>query len=91
MHTGRPLNRDLIADLIRLFNTGHTSTHIATTLHINRRTIYRYVRKFNLSRPITHGKLTTYQYGCRCDLCRQARADYCRARRLSIKTNNLPT
>jgi len=36
-------------------------------------------------KPPTHGTMTEYNYGCRCDLCKAENTRYCRVKRDKIK------
>lgn len=38
-------------------------------------------------KPPTHGTMTEYNYGCRCDKCKKCNTDYCRTKRERKKLN----
>ena len=79
-HAGLKLPKETVSSICRLLQDGKSKVSIAKDLDINRRTVYRYVRHFNLEKPpilIKHGTHNAYiNYMCRCEECRMVHSEY---------------
>ena len=90
----------LIIEIGRLLLSGFNRTEVANRLGIDRKTIYRWMKRIGFKVPhlpnakkphksLTHGMLSTYQYWkCRCELCTEANRE--RLRRQKKKKSEMP-
>jgi transposase len=76
-HAGVKLPKETVSSICRLFQDGKSKVSIAKDLDINRRTVYRYVRQFNIEKPdiIKHGTHAGYTK-CKCEECRAVHSEY---------------
>lgn len=82
----RKLSEDRKQTIVTLWNSGSSKAEISEELGIDYGNLRRLLPAgFNPNNEPSHGSVTRYRRGCRCDRCRSANAAYFREFRASMR------